>query len=158
MVLVGEQPGDREDLAGRPFVGPAGRVLDDAMGVLGIDRRQIYVTNAVKHFKFVERGKRRIHAKPGAAEILACKPWLDQELEALGPPVLVLLGATAVRSVLGPGRTIGALRGRVLEEGPARATVVTTHPSAIVRMKDPERTAAFDEFVADLRLAAAAAG
>jgi uracil-DNA glycosylase family protein len=158
MVLVGEQPGDREDRIGRPFVGPAGRILDEALVVAEIDRASIYVTNAVKHFKFVERGKRRIHAKPGTVEIEACKPWLDQELEALDPCVLVLMGTTAVRSVLGPGRTISGLRGRVLEEGPAPATVVTTHPSAIVRMKDPERTAAFDAFVDDLRLASAAAG
>ena len=153
MVLVGEQPGDREDRMGRPFVGPAGRLLDDALEVAGIDRDEIYVTNAVKHFKFVERGKRRIHAKPGTTEIVACRPWLDEELAALEAPALVLLGATAVRAVLGPGHTIGSLRGRVLEDGPARGTVVTVHPSAVVRLKDPERTEAFDGLVDDLRLA-----
>ncbi len=154
VVLVGEQPGDQEDKQGRPFVGPAGRLLDQALEAAGIERGSVYVTNAVKHFKWTPRGKRRIHATPNVAETLACKPWLDRELEALAPAVLGLLGATAVRSVLGPGRKVGELRGRVLEEGPARATVVTVHPSAIVRLRGDYRADAFDRFVGDLRLVA----
>lgn len=155
VVLVGEQPGDQEDKKGRPFVGPAGRVLDEALDTVGLDRSEIYVTNAVKHFKWKPRGKRRIHTTPNVGEVLACKPWLDQEIGLLQPDVVVLLGATAVRSVLGPGRTIGPLRGRVLEEGPVRATVVTVHPSAIVRLEGDDRRTAFDAFAADLGLAAA---
>ena len=156
VVLVGEQPGDQEDKAGRPFVGPAGRLLDEALDAAGLDRSGLYVTNAVKHFKWTPRGKRRIHATPNVGEVLACKPWLDQELATLAPQVLVLLGATAVRSVLGPGKTVGKLRGRVLEEGPVRATVVTVHPSAVVRLDGDERREAFDGLVGDLRLAGAA--
>jgi len=156
LVLVGEQPGDQEDRQGRPFVGPAGRLLDEALAAAGIDRDGVYVTNAVKHFKWTPRGKRRIHAKPNVGETLACKRWLDQELAALQPEVLVLPGATAVRSVLGPGRTVGSLRGRVLEAGPARATVVTIHPSAVVRLEGDERAAGFAGLVDDLRLADAA--
>jgi uracil-DNA glycosylase family protein len=155
MVLVGEQPGDQEDRQGRPFVGPAGRLLDDALDAAGLERSSIYVTNAVKHFKWTPRGKRRIHATPTVGEVLACKPWLDEELALVAPDVLVLLGATAVRAVLGPGRTIKALRGRALEEGPARATVVTAHPSSVVRLEGAERHAAFDALVGDLRLAGA---
>jgi DNA polymerase len=157
MVLVGEQPGDQEDRKGRPFVGPAGRLLDEALDAAGISREQVYVTNAVKHFKWTPRGKRRIHKTPSVAEALACKPWLDHELTVLAPDVVVLMGATAVRSVLGPGRRIGDLRGRVLEDGPAKATVVTTHPSAVVRLEGEDRRAGFDALVADLRLAAACA-
>ena len=156
VVVVGEQPGDQEDKAGRPFVGPAGRLLDDAFDAAGLERAGLYVTNAVKHFKWTPRGKRRIHTTPNVGEVLACKPWLDQELATLSPQVLVLLGATAVRSVLGPGKTIGKLRGRVLEDGPVRATVVTVHPSAVVRLQGDERHDAFDGLVADLRLAEAA--
>lgn len=156
MVLVGEQPGDQEDKQGRPFVGPAGRLLDDALGVAGVDRSSVYVTNAVKHFKWTPRGKRRIHATPNVGEVLACKPWLDRELATLEPDVLVLLGATAVRSVLGPGKTVTKLRGTVLEDGPTRATVVTVHPSAVVRLQGDDRQAAFDGLVEDLRLADAA--
>ena len=157
MLLVGEQPGDQEDRQGRPFVGPAGRLLDDALEAAGIQREQIYVTNAVKHFKWKPRGKRRIHATPNVSETLACKPWLDHEIAVLAPQVIVLLGATAVRSVLGPGHRIGDLRGRVLESGPARATVVTTHPSAVVRLEGEDRRAGFAALVDDLRLAAACA-
>jgi uracil-DNA glycosylase family protein len=156
MMLVGEQPGDQEDRQGRPFVGPAGRLLDDALEAAGIERERVYVTNAVKHFKWTPRGKRRIHATPNVSEVLACKPWLDRELGAMEPSVLVLLGAVAVRSVLGPGHRIGELRGRVLETGPVRATVVTVHPSAVVRLKGEERTAGIAGLVDDLRLAAAA--
>jgi DNA polymerase len=154
MLLVGEQPGDREDLAGRVFVGPAGGVLDRAMAAAGIDRTDVYLTNAVKHFKFQQRGKRRIHAKPGAEEIEACHPWLDAELHAVDPAVVVLVGAVAVRSVLGPGHTLKSLRGQTLDLVPGRTTVVTTHPSAILRTPDPDaREAAFDGLVEDLRLA-----
>jgi DNA polymerase len=155
VVVVGEQPGDQEDKAGRPFVGPAGRLLHDAFEAAGLERDRLYVTNAVKHFKWTPRGKRRIHATPNVGEVLACKPWLDQELAALTPQVLVLLGATAVRSVLGAGHTIGKLRGRVLEDGPVRGTVVTVHPSAVVRLQGDERQEAFDGLVTDLRLAGA---
>jgi uracil-DNA glycosylase len=156
VVLVGEQPGDQEDKAGRPFVGPAGRLLDEALDAAGMSRASLYVTNAVKHFKWTPRGKRRIHATPKVGEVLACKPWLDQELATLSPQVLVLLGATAVRSVLGPGKTVGKLRGRVLEDGPARATVVTAHPSSVIRLEGADRSTAFEGLVADLRLADAA--
>ena len=156
VVLVGEQPGDQEDKAGRPFVGPAGRLLDEALDAAGVQRDQVYVTNAVKHFKWTPRGKRRIHATPNVGEVLACKPWLDQELATLAPQVLVLLGATAVRSVLGPGKTVGKLRGRVLEDGPTRATVVTVHPSSVIRLEGADRSTAFDGLVSDLRLADAA--
>jgi uracil-DNA glycosylase len=156
VVLVGEQPGDQEDKAGRPFVGPAGRLLDEALDAAGMQRESLYVTNAVKHFKWTPRGKRRIHATPNVGEVLACKPWLDQELATLSPQVLVLLGATAVRSVLGPGKTVGKLRGRVLEDGPARATVVTAHPSSVIRLEGADRSTAFEGLVADLRLAEAA--
>ena len=154
MLLVGEQPGDREDLAGRVFVGPAGGLLDRALDEAGIDRADVYLTNAVKHFKFNQRGKRRIHAKPGTQEIEACHPWLDAELLAVDPAVVVLMGAVAVRSVLGPGHTLKALRGRLLDLLPGRTTVVTTHPSAVLRTPDPEaREATFSGLVEDLRLA-----
>jgi DNA polymerase len=154
LLLVGEQPGDREDLSGRVFVGPAGGVLDRAMSAAGIDRNGVYLTNAVKHFKFQQRGKRRIHAKPGTEEIEACHPWLDAELLAVDPAVVVLMGAVAVRSALGPGHTLKSLRGRPLDLLPGRTTVVTTHPSAILRTPDPEaREAAFEGLVDDLRLA-----
>jgi DNA polymerase len=154
LLLVGEQPGDREDLAGRVFVGPAGGVLDRALTAARIDRTDVYLTNAVKHFKFQQRGKRRIHAKPGTEEIEACHPWLDAELRLVDPAVVVLMGAVAVRSVLGPGHTLKSLRGRPLDLLPGRTTVVTTHPSSVLRTPDPEaREAAFTELVADLRLA-----
>jgi DNA polymerase len=154
LLLVGEQPGDREDLAGRVFVGPAGGVLDRALTAARIDRTDVYLTNAVKHFKFQQRGKRRIHAKPGTEEIEACHPWLDAELQAVDPAVVVLMGAVAVRSVLGPGHTLKSLRGRPLELLPGRTTVVTTHPSAVLRTPDPDaREATFEGLVDDLRLA-----
>jgi DNA polymerase len=153
-LLVGEQPGDREDLAGRVFVGPAGGVLDRALAEAKIDRTDVYLTNAVKHFKFQQRGKRRIHAKPGTEEIEACHVWLDAELLLVDPAVVVLMGAVAVRSVLGPGKTLKSLRGRPLDLLPGRTTVVTTHPSSILRTPDPEaREAAFAGLVDDLRLA-----
>ena len=148
MVLVGEQPGDREDVAGRPFVGPAGRVLDDALAAAGIDRSTLYLTNAVKHFKFVERGNRRIHQKPNATEIVACHRWIEGELAALSPRVVVLMGAVAVRSVLGRPATISSLRGATLDVAGGRG-VVTLHPSAILRANEA-RELRFADLVADL--------
>ncbi|MFD1716766.1 UdgX family uracil-DNA binding protein [Georgenia deserti] len=155
VVLVGEQPGDREDREGEPFVGPAGRVLADALAAAGIDPESVYTTNAVKHFRFVDRGKRRIHKKPGVAHLQACGPWLAAELAAVRPEVVLCLGATAARGVLGRAVRIGDVRGEVLEgEEAAPRVVVTTHPSAVVRLRGkPEFDAAFEEFVADLRAA-----
>lgn len=156
LVLVGEQPGHEEDLAGLPFVGPAGRLLDRALAEAGIDRGQAYVTNAVKHFKWEARGKRRIHAKPSAAEIAACRPWLEAELELLKPQALVLLGATAARSVLGPRFKVSQARGRFVPSPLAPRVLATVHPSAILRAPDDEsRRRAMDRFVEDLRVVAA---
>lgn len=157
LVLVGEQPGDQEDQRGIPFVGPAGRLLQEAVAAAGIDRGDVYVTNAVKHFRFEQRGKRRIHAKPGVAHVEACHPWLAAELALVRPRVVVCLGATAARSVLGRSVRIGEVRGRVLQEadGPV---LVTTHPSALLRMQEEaERRTAFEALVADLGTAATAA-
>jgi uracil-DNA glycosylase family protein len=154
IMLVGEQPGDREDEQGEPFVGPAGRVLDEALAEAGIDRSSTYLTNAVKHFRFEQRGKRRIHQKPDVRHVTACHPWLDAELEAVGPRVVVSLGATAARAVLGRAARIGELRGHVLEE-PDRPVVVTTHPSAVLRLRGRDGyDEAFAGLVSDLRLAA----
>jgi uracil-DNA glycosylase len=153
--LVGEQPGDQEDRAGRPFVGPAGRVLDEALELAGIDRRETYVTNAVKHFKWEARGKRRIHAKPSWSEQMACKPWLDAELAVVKPDVLVCLGATAAQSLLGKQFRVTKERGRWLESELAPHVTATIHPSAILRQRDDEsRRREMDAFVADLKLAA----
>ncbi len=157
IVLVGEQPGDQEDLAGQPFVGPAGRMLAAAVEAAEISRSQLYVTNAVKHFRFSLRGKRRIHEKPGIVHIDACRPWLAAELRVVPASVVVCLGATAGRAVLGRTVRIGAERGRLLEPGIVgdAPVVITTHPSALLRVRDAgEREAAFDALVADLRLAA----
>jgi uracil-DNA glycosylase family protein len=154
IMLVGEQPGDREDEQGEPFVGPAGRVLDEALAEAGIDRSAAYLTNAVKHFRFEQRGKRRIHQKPDVRHLSACHPWLDAELEAVAPAVVVAMGATAARAVLDRSVKIGEVRGRVLEE-PARPVVVTTHPSAVLRLRGREGyDEAFGALVDDLRLAA----
>ena len=157
MMLVGEQPGDQEDLAGHPFVGPAGRLLDDALAGAGIDRGGVYVTNAVKHFKWKARGKRRIHDRPSAAEVSACRPWLEGELEAVRPEVLVLLGATAAQALLGRSFRVTRSRGVPLEQtGLARWAVATVHPSSILRERDDgARHAAKQLFVGDLRAAAA---
>ena len=155
LVLVGEQPGDAEDLEGRPFVGPAGSVLDRALAEAGLQRKQVYLTNAVKHFKWEPRGKRRIHMKPRVSEIKACHPWLGAELTRIRPRAIVCLGTTAVQSVLGPGITIQSAKEKVFETayGPV---VVTRHPSSVLRMTDSdERRAAFGELVADLRRAVA---
>lgn len=157
LMLVGEQPGDQEDRQGRPFVGPAGRLLARAVDEAGIARADVYVTNAVKHFRFERRGTRRIHEKPGVAHIDACRPWLQAELALVRPLLVVCLGATAARSVLGRDARIGAERGRVLDETDPPA-LITAHPSALLRTQDPaERDAGFAALVADLRTADAAA-
>jgi uracil-DNA glycosylase len=154
MMLVGEQPGDQEDKQGAPFVGPAGRVLDDALEVAGIDRGAVYVTNAVKHFKWEARGKRRIHKRPNATEIEACSLWLGEEIAHVRPAVIVAMGATAVRAVLRKSRAIASLRGQVLGSAFGPPMVATVHPSAIVRVPDrDDRQAALEGLAADLRLA-----
>jgi len=154
MMLVGEQPGDQEDLQGRPFVGPAGRLLDRALGDAGIDRRRVYVTNAVKHFRFTRRGKRRLHEKPNAGQLRACRPWLEAEIEVVRPRVLVLLGATAAQSVMGPAFRVSKQRGEVLESPFGIPVVATVHPSSILRAVDDEsREAAMSSFIADLKVA-----
>lgn len=154
IVLVGEQPGDQEDRQGEPFVGPAGRLLDQALEGAGIDRSAAYLTNAVKHFRFEPRGKRRIHQKPELRHVAACHPWFDAELEAVQPRVVVAMGATAARAVLGRTVKIGESRGQVLE-GPDRPVVVTTHPSAVLRLRGRDGyDDAFAALVDDLRLAA----
>jgi uracil-DNA glycosylase family protein len=155
LMLVGEQPGDQEDRDGRPFVGPAGRLLDRALADAGIDRARVYVTNAVKHFKFEERGKRRIHKKPSAGETHACHPWLDAEIARVHPRVIVCLGATALLSVVGPQAQVLKNRGEWLQTERGEPVIVTRHPSALLRMLDPdERERAYQELIADLRLAA----
>ncbi|GAS97611.1 uracil-DNA glycosylase [Mycolicibacterium canariasense] len=166
LMLVGEQPGDREDRTGQPFVGPAGRLLDKALDAASVDRAQVYVTNAVKHFKFTERGKRRIHQKPSRTEVVACRPWLLAELAAVAPDTLVLMGATAAQSLLGNDFRLTAHRGEVLAlpdaevlalpdaSTPAPDVVVTIHPSAVLRGPDDGRAEAFESLVADLRFAA----
>jgi DNA polymerase len=155
IVVVGEQPGDQEDKAGRPFVGPAGRVLDEALEAAGIDRGAAYVTNAVKHFKWEARGKRRIHAKPSWSEVAACRPWLDGELEAVRPKVLVCLGATAAQALLGRDFRVTKQRGTWVDSDIADFVTATIHPSAILRQRDEaERHAEMARFVDDLRLVA----
>jgi DNA polymerase len=155
IVFVGEQPGDKEDLAGRPFVGPAGRVLDDALEAAGIDRSLAYVTNAVKHFKWVGRGKRRIHQKPNWSEMAACRPWLEAELAAVKPKVLVPLGATAAQSLLGRQFRVTKQRGVPVESDLAPYVVATVHPSSILRQEtEDERIAAMQDLVADLKVVA----
>ena len=152
VVLVGEQPGDKEDLAGEPFVGPAGRILDEALVAAGIDRSRVYVTNAVKHFRWEARGKARIHKKPGRAHVKACRPWLDAELEALQPSVVVCLGATAAQALLGPSFKVTAHRGELLREtGVAPAVVPTVHPSSILRGPSEDRERNLAALVEDLR-------
>ena len=163
LFLVGEQPGDQEDREGRPFVGPAGGLLDRALAEAGVTKSRVYVTNAVKHFKFEPRGKRRIHQKPNAAEVEACRPWLYREIEIVAPRLLVCLGATAARSILGSGFRLLAHRGRVLETpAPLRAiaprALATIHPSAALRAPDEAgRRRLFGMLVRDLKTAARAA-
>ena len=153
VMMIGEQPGDMEDRAGQPFVGPAGRVLDEALDEVGIDRSRVYVTNVVKHFKWVARGKRRIHSKPNAREIRACRPWLDAELEDVQPRVVVLLGATAAQALLGGKFRVTQERGKPLEDTSlAPYVVATVHPASILRAPDPEtRESEGRAFVEDLR-------
>jgi uracil-DNA glycosylase len=155
VMLVGEQPGDQEDLQGRPFVGPAGKILDRALADAGIDRSRIYVTNAVKHFKFEPRGKRRLHKKPNAGEIEACKWWLDQELELIKPALTVALGATAARALAGRPIAIGTARGRLMDLRDGLPGLVTIHPSFLLRVPDPDvKAQEYRRFVRDLRLIA----
>jgi uracil-DNA glycosylase family protein len=152
IVMVGEQPGDREDVAGRPFVGPAGALLDRAIEEAGLVRDDIYLTNVVKHFKHVTRGKRRIHKKPDLEEIRACIPWLDAELARIEPKVLVLLGATAAQAILGRSFRVTQHRGEFMDSPLAPLVTATVHPSSILRSRtDDERRSAYDAFVKDLR-------
>lgn len=158
IVLVGEQPGDSEDLAGKPFVGPAGKLLDRALEEAGIARDKVYVTNAVKHFKFEPRGKRRIHSKPNAGEISACKWWLEREFAALSPAIVVALGATAAQALSGHAVSVTKVRGRETELM-GRRGLITVHPSYLLRIPDEAGKAAeYRKFVADLKKAAALAG
>jgi uracil-DNA glycosylase len=155
VMMVGEQPGDREDIEGRPFVGPAGRVLDDALEQVGIDRGLVYVTNVVKHFKWRPRGKRRIHQKPNMEEVRACRPWLDSELAIVKPRVLVCLGSVAAQALLGREFRVTRERGRFVDSPLAEKVTATVHPSSILRAGDDEgRQVAMERFVADLRLVA----
>jgi len=154
-MLVGEQPGDREDIEGRPFVGPAGRVLDEALERSGIERDLVYVTNVVKHFKWRPRGKRRIHQKPNLEEVRACRPWLDAELALVRPRVLVCLGSTAAQALLGRDFRVTRERGRFVESPLADRVTATVHPSSILRAGDGDaRRAAMEQLVADLRVVA----
>jgi uracil-DNA glycosylase family protein len=154
-MLVGEQPGDGEDRAGRPFVGPAGRLLDKALEEAGIDRRLAYVTNVVKHFSFQRRGKLRLHKKPNAEQVHACRPWLEAELEVVRPRVLVLLGATAAQALLGGSFRVSRQRGELLDSELAPRVLATVHPSSILRAPDDQaRALAYKGFVADLAVVA----
>lgn len=157
IVFVGEQPGDKEDLEGKPFVGPAGRLLDQALEAAGIDRREVYVTNAVKHFKWEPRGKRRIHKKPNQLEIMACRPWLEAEIAVVKPEVIVCLGATAAQSLLGRGFKVTERRGEAIPHELAPYVVATVHPSSILRAPDEDkRHDGMARFIEDLRKVRAA--
>jgi DNA polymerase len=152
VMFIGEQPGNQEDLEGKPFVGPAGKLLDTALAEAGIDRGKVYVTNAVKHFKWEPRGKRRIHKKPNSAEVAACRPWLDAELAALQPKVIVCLGATAAQALLGRDFRVTQHRGELLESPLAQVLMATVHPSSILRAPDEEtRHQEMELFIADLK-------
>jgi DNA polymerase len=156
IMLVGEQPGDKEDLAGRPFVGPAGQLLDSALKEASIERSKVYVTNAVKHFKFLPRGKFRLHQKPTTPEIRACRPWYERELAAIQPELVVALGATAAQSVFGKTTPINKNRGHLIELDQGRQALVTVHPSYLLRLPDEDAKAReYERFVEDLKLAAA---
>lgn len=153
VMLVGEQPGDEEDRKGLPFVGPAGRLLDRALEAAGVERERLYVTNAVKHFKWQPRGKRRLHKTPAQREIDACHQWLEREIDAVKPHVIVALGATAARAVIGKDFKVSVSRGQLVESPLAPRVFATLHPSALLRLKDEaEREAAFEQFVGDLKL------
>jgi DNA polymerase len=152
VIFVGEQPGNEEDLTGKPFVGPAGRLFDEALAEAGIDRKQTYVTNVVKHFKWEPRGKRRIHKKPNAVEINACRPWLEAEIALVKPQVIVALGATAAQALLGPKFLVTKQRGKFLESTLAPYIMATVHPSSILRAPDDEtRRLEYRHFVNDLK-------
>jgi uracil-DNA glycosylase len=151
VMLVGEQPGDREDIEGKPFVGPAGRILEQALEEAGIDRGDAYVTNVVKHFKWTPRGKRRIHQTPKAEEIKACAPWIESEIALVDPEVLVCLGATAMKAVMGPKYRVMKDHGRFIESELGRLTTATMHPSAVLRANDEDREDAMRMVVGDLR-------
>src|SRR5690606_33032281 len=151
-MLVGEQPGDQEDRQGRPFVGPAGQILDQALEDAGIDRSRTYVTNAVKHFKWTPRGKRRLHARPSSMEIRACRPWLEAEIALVRPRLLICLGAIAAQALIGPDFRVSRDRGRFIRSALAPYLLATVHPSSILRVPDETaREAAMRNFVADLR-------
>jgi uracil-DNA glycosylase len=154
VMLVGEQPGDQEDLAGRPFVGPAGRLLNRALADAGIERGKVYVTNAVKHFKYEPRGKRRIHKKPADAEIEACHQWLEREIELVAPQLIVALGATAARALTGRATPIERNRGKLMEFSAGTRLLISVHPSMLLRIPDEYKAAAYRRFVQDLKLAA----
>lgn len=157
-MLVGEQPGDYEDVAGKPFVGPAGKIMDQALEEAGIDRSDVYVTNAVKHFKWEPRGKRRIHKKPNSREIAACRPWLEAELRLVKPTLLVCLGATAAQAIFGPSFRVTRERGKVLSSKFAPKVLATVHPSSLLRQPDEEsRQREYKRFVLDPRAAVRAA-
>jgi len=156
VMMVGEQPGDKEDLQGRPFVGPAGAVLDKALAAAGIDRKDVYVTNIVKHFKWEPRGKRRLHKKPNALEISACRPWLEAEIKVVKPQVVVLLGATAAQGILGSQFRVSKQRGQWVQSNVAPLVMATVHPSSILRAPDDDsRHEEMRKFVADLKRVAA---
>jgi len=153
ILLVGEQPGDMEDRQGHPFVGPAGRMLDKALAEARISRDEVYITNAVKHFRWIQRGKRRLHQKPAVRQIMACKPWIESEMESIHPKLLVCLGATAAQSILGRVVPIGQARGKFFNGQRGEAVFITIHPSAIFRQREKsEREEEYRRFVADMRL------
>jgi uracil-DNA glycosylase len=156
VMLVGEQPGDKEDIAGRPFVGPAGQMLNRALEEAGIDRAKVYITGAVKHFKFVPRGKFRLHQKPNTSEIKACRPWYERELASIQPELVVAMGATAAQSVFGKAMPVNKNRGRLIDLDDGRKALVTVHPSYLLRLPDADAKALeYKRFVDDLRIAAA---
>ena len=150
IIFIGEQPGDREDLAGKPFVGPAGRVLDDALEKAGVDRRDVYVTNAVKHFSWEPRGKRRMHKTPSQQEIASCLDWLAAEIRLIRPDLIIALGATAVRALLGPDVRVLVNRGRFLPSDWGTKVLITVHPSSVLRVPPEDREHAFEALVRDL--------
>ncbi|HEV7698645.1 MAG TPA: UdgX family uracil-DNA binding protein [Pyrinomonadaceae bacterium] len=156
LMMVGEQPGNDEDLEGHPFVGPAGKLLDRALDDAGIDRKTVYMTNAVKHFKWKPAGKRRLHQKPNAGEVAACKPWLDAEIEVIHPEILVCLGATAAQALLGKAFRVTKSRGEWFDLGEGQRIIATIHPSAILRTPDIDREQEYRNFVKDLMIAAKA--
>ena len=158
IMLVGEQPGDYEDVAGKPFVGPAGKIMDRALEEAGIDRKEVYVTNAVKHFKWEPRGKRRLHKKPNSREIAACRPWLETEIRLVRPRLVVAMGATAAQTIFGPSFRVTRERGKIFSSQFAPQVLATVHPSSLLRQPDEEsRHREYQHFVADLRIAGKAA-